>query len=251
MRGLLRISLILSLGLTGYARLTHANDYWQPEDPAETEEYDAVDDVPTEELNPETQRELASFVEPRLSEPQKQEILAKFAYVDPLKAVPPLMLAEAILYYVVNEASLPNKNYITIMDYGPHSRQHRLFIVDMRDGSVLKLHAAHGTGSDKKATGYARTFSNRSGANTSSLGWVRTGETYEGKHGYSLRLDGLSATNSNIRKRAVVIHGAKYVWEQDVKQGRSWGCIAVSMKAYKLVIDKIKGGSLILAGRSY
>lgn len=250
MRRILRLSLILTLCL-GYARLGHAFEDWQPEDPGETEQVDAIDDIPSEELSPETERELASFVEPRLTEPQKQEILAKFAHLDPSKSVPPLMLMEAILYYAVNEASLPNKNYITIMDYAPHSREHRLFIVNMIDGSVLRLHAAHGTGSDKKASGYARRFSNRNGSNQSSLGWVRTAETYEGKHGYSLRLDGLSSTNSNLRKRAVVIHGAKYVWEQDVKQGRSWGCIAVSMKAYKLVIDKLKGGSLIMAGRSY
>lgn len=250
MRGLLRISLILSLCLA-YTHAGRTEDTWDPEDPAESEQLDAVEDVPSQQLAPEVERELATFAEPSLSETEQKEILAKYAYLDPQKLVPPAMLSRAILYFAANETKLPNKKYITVMDYGPHSREHRLFIIDMKDGSVLRLHAAHGTGSDEGRTGYARKFSNSSGANMSSLGWVRTAETYDGKHGYSLRLDGLSSTNSNLRNRAVVIHGAQYVWEQNVKQGRSWGCIAVSMKAYKLVIDKLKGGSLILAGRSY
>ena len=88
----------------------------------------------------------------------------------------------------------------------------------------------------------------------SSIGYYVTGETYEGQHGESLRLDGLSATNSNARPRAIVIHGADYVRESIVPQlgrlGRSLGCPALSQQAAPRIIDLIKGGTVVYAGRS-
>ena len=56
--------------------------------------------------------------------------------------------------------------------------------------------------SDPENDGTPRRFSNVEGSLQSSLGYYVTAETYEGKWGYSLRLDGLSATNSQVRKRA-------------------------------------------------
>ena len=88
------------------------------------------------------------------------------------------------------------------------------------------------------------------GSNASSLGYYMTAETYTGSHGYSLRLDGLSSTNSKVRSRAIVVHGADYVEEAAVIQGRSWGCPAVAMANRTTVINMIKGGSIIYAGLS-
>lgn len=62
------------------------------------------------------------------------------------------------------------------------------------------------------------------------------------------RLDGLSPTNSNVRARAVVIHGADYVEDADVKPGRSWGCPAVSTESHVRVVNALKGGSIMYAG---
>ncbi|MCP5916770.1 murein L,D-transpeptidase catalytic domain family protein, partial [Klebsiella pneumoniae] len=76
----------------------------------------------------------------------------------------------------------------------------RFFIVDMNSGSVWPLHVAHGKGSDSNHDGYAEKFSNTSGSNASSLGYYITAETYNGSNGYSLRLDGMSSTNSNARR---------------------------------------------------
>ena len=117
----------------------------------------------------------------------------------------------------------------------------------METGSVWNIHVSHGKGSDSNHDGLAEKFSNVSGSNASSLGFYKTAETYQGKHGYSLRLDGLSETNSKARPRAIVVHGADYVKDKEVIQGRSWGCPAVSRMHSKKVIDLIKNGSLILA----
>src|SRR5690606_28831407 len=108
------------------------------------------------------------------------------------------------------------------------SNKKRLHVINMSTGAGWSLHVAHGKGSDKNHDAYAERFSNTSGSNASSLGAYLTAETYSGSNGYSLRLDGLSTTNSNARRRAVVVHGASYVKDSNVKQGRSWGCPAVS-----------------------
>ena len=64
-------------------------------------------------------------------------------------------------------------------------------------------------------------------------------------------MDGLSETNSNVRKRAIVIHGASYATPSTIRQtgrlGRSQGCFAVDTAVFKEVIDMLKGGSLITA----
>ncbi len=123
-----------------------------------------------------------------------------------------------------------------------------MFIVDMRSGKVTKLHVAHGSGSDPKNKGVPTRFSNRVNSKASSLGFYRAAEPYKGKHGLSVRLDGLSSTNSRARERAVVVHGAKYVYDSDIKPGRSAGCLAVSMSWHKAVANMIKDGSIIYAG---
>jgi hypothetical protein len=95
----------------------------------------------------------------------------------------------------------------------------------------------------------ADTFSNKKNSNASSVGFYATGEIYGGKWGRSLRLDGLSETNSNVRARDVVVHGATYVREGRAKQGRSWGCFALPLGMKDAVISKLAGGALIYADR--
>ncbi|MEK2690281.1 murein L,D-transpeptidase catalytic domain family protein [Bdellovibrio sp. GT3] len=180
-----------------------------------------------------------------LSAYDQESILKKYDHVDPTNIVPTQPLIQALIYFEQNRSSFPNQNYITIINYAQSSRQARFYIVDLNSGGVWPLHVAHGKNSDPNHDGIADSFSNASGSNKTSLGFFRTAETYYGGHGYSLRLDGLSTTNSNARARAIVIHGANYVSEASVVQGRSWGCPALSMKVRTQVIDALKGGSLI------
>lgn len=174
----------------------------------------------------------------------------KYAYVDPNKVIPTNLKTAALNYFDANQSRIRNKKYLSIIDFSMSSTRSRFYIINMTTGSVWRIHVAHGKGSDSNHDGYAESFSNSSGSNASSLGYYMTAETYSGSHGYSLRLDGLSSTNSNARSRAVVVHGASYVQEAEVIQGRSWGCPAVSMANRTKVIDMIKGGSIIYAGRS-
>jgi len=148
----------------------------------------------------------------------------------------------------LDEMEYGNEDIVTIIDFSKPSTEKRLFILDLRNQQVLyQTFVAHG-----KNTGanMATKFSNKKGSNQSSLGLYRTGESYKGKHGYSLRLDGLEkGFNDNARSRAVVMHSASYVSESFIKRhgrlGRSWGCPAVPVEISEEIIDLIKGGSCL------
>ena len=120
----------------------------------------------------------------------------------------------------------------------------------MDTGHVDKYLVAHGKNSDPDYDGFATIFSNTPGSEASSVGFYLTAETYEGNHGYSLKLDGLSSTNSNARSRSIVMHPADYV-APGSKIGRSWGCPAVEPRYSVQIIDQIKGGTLIYATNDY
>lgn len=180
-------------------------------------------------------------------EDDKSEILSQYDYLDPDHIVPTKALEQAVLYYDQNKTKIGNTKVLSIIDFSQSSTQKRWYIINMETGSVWNIHVSHGKGSDSNHDGFAEKFSNVSGSNASSLGFYLTAETYSGNHGYSLRLDGLSETNSRARSRAIVVHGADYVQEKAVIQGRSLGCPAVSMANRTQVINLIKGGSLILA----
>jgi hypothetical protein len=106
---------------------------------------------------------------------------------------------------------------------------------------------AHGQGSGMDM---AEKFSNTPNSNQSSLGFYVANETYTGKHGMSLRLDGMDeGYNTNARSRAVVVHGADYVSQSFVNQhgrlGRSWGCPALPRELTSAIINTIKGKTLL------
>ena len=87
-------------------------------------------------------------------------------------------------------------------------------------------------------------------SNQSSPGFYVTGKTYQGKHGYSLRLEGVErGINDNAGKRAIVIHGADYVSPKVIPQlgyiGRSQGCPAIPMNLHRPVIDQLKDGACL------
>jgi len=140
------------------------------------------------------------------------------------------------------------KGIISIIDYTKPSTEKRFYVIDLENKTLLfNTLIAHG-----KNTGnnFAVEFSNKQNSLKSSIGFFKTGKTYFGKHGFSLRLDGLEkGFNDNARKRAVVIHGAKYVSSSFVKTygrlGRSWGCPALPLAKSKQIIKTIANGTCL------
>jgi hypothetical protein len=165
-------------------------------------------------------------------------------------------LSDVVSFDVFNTAmtgyrsidSLKKKNILTIIDFSKPSSEKRFLVVDLEKKQLLyRCLVAHGKNSGENL---ASSFSNQTQSLKSSLGLYLTAETYTGRHGYSLKLDGLeNVINGNARAREIVIHGAEYVSEEYIKKngrmGRSWGCPALPVEVSKEVIDKISGGSCL------
>lgn len=156
---------------------------------------------------------------------------------------------KAVREYEARRPELSNPRFVTVVDFSRHARQKRLFLFDLSNDRMHAFLTTHGFGSDPRHTGLAQSFSNSDGSRRSSLGSYITRGTYLGGHGYSLRLAGLDASNSNAAARLIVVHGAAYVNEKGGYAGRSNGCFALDPKLVRGVIDRIKGGSLIVADR--
>jgi hypothetical protein len=142
---------------------------------------------------------------------------------------------------------------LTVIDYELPSYKQRLWVIDIKSRRVLyEEWVAHGMGNPRGSGGTmeeALSFSNAPGTLKSSLGLFVTAETYRGKHGYSLKLDGLEpGVNDAARERLIVIHSADYVTRDRAEAhlvGRSWGCPVIRPKVAKKLIDSIKGGSVL------
>ena len=150
--------------------------------------------------------------------------------------------------YLAFKNILHNKDIVTIADLSKPSNQKRLYVINIKTGEVLfNTLVAHGKNSGKE---YAKKFSNSESSFESSLGFYTTTDTYFGKHGYSLRLNGCEkGFNDRANKRAIVMHGAEYVSESYIEQngflGRSHGCPAIPVELSKKIIDVIKNGSCL------
>lgn len=142
------------------------------------------------------------------------------------------------------------RDVLTVIDYSRSSREPRLWVLDLaRDTLLFHELVAHGknSGGDRPSS-----FSNEEGSLESSLGLFVTEGTYQGQHGYSMRLRGLyPGLNDRAAARAIVMHGADYVDAQVAQRqgrlGRSWGCPALSTAVASAVIDRTKGGSALFA----
>jgi hypothetical protein len=148
----------------------------------------------------------------------------------------------------MGEYEFEKTNILTIIDYTQASHEKRMFVIDLKKEKLLyNTLVAHGKNS---GVYYAEDFSNKNRSLMSSPGFYTTAETYIGKHGYSLRLDGLEeGINDHARERLIVIHGAYYVSEDFIRKydriGRSWGCPALPLHLTKEVINLIKEGSCL------
>jgi hypothetical protein len=136
-----------------------------------------------------------------------------------------------------------DKNIISLIDFRIPSSDERMWIIDLNEGKVLlKTLVAHGRNSGELM---AKSFSNKPESYQSSIGFYKTLKPYQGKHGLSLRLEGLQkGLNDKAHERAIVLHGADYVSETFAQQtgrlGRSLGCPAVPVNQTQEIINLIK-----------
>lgn len=151
-------------------------------------------------------------------------------------------------YYLLKEKGLVQKNILTLVDFSMSSNTKRLWVIDLATNTILyNSLVAHGRNTGEE---FANSFSNANSSFKSSLGFYATGEIYKGKHGMSLKLDGLEkGINDNARVRGVVMHSANYVSNSFIKcnkrLGRSQGCPAIPEETLKDIVNTIKDKSCL------
>ena len=99
-----------------------------------------------------------------------------------------------------------HQNRALIVDFTRLSMLDRMYVVDMQKRKIVySCRSAHGMG--RGSTPVTPEFSNEVGSLCSSLGFYKIAEHGKMRNGRPcFRLDGLSKTNSNARKRGILIH---------------------------------------------
>ncbi|MBD8487826.1 murein L,D-transpeptidase catalytic domain family protein [Echinicola sp. CAU 1574] len=204
---------------------------------AYTPEY-KLENLPTISSSENTAEVLLSKIKVHLQSDKKESTLSEEA----------LQLGVSGYLKLAKAGEIPEDKPLTIIDFSLPSSMKRLWTIDPVSGNILHhTFVSHGRNSGNLM---ATKFSNTNSSYMSSLGFYRTAETYSGKHGYSLRLDGIEkGVNDNARKRAIVIHGAEYANPEFITKtgrlGRSLGCPALPMAVFKDIIDTIKENSCL------
>lgn len=193
------------------------------------------------------QREVASVI--NSSSDSKIEVVYNTLHSNQLALPDIKIFTEALKgFYLLKEKGLIQKNILTLVDFSLSSNTKRLWVIDMSTNTILyNSLVAHGRNTGDE---FARSFSNADRSFKSSLGFYATGEIYNGKHGMSLKLDGLEkGINDNARERGVVMHSANYVSNSFIKNnkrlGRSQGCPAIPEESLKDIVNTIKNKSCL------
>ena len=151
--------------------------------------------------------------------------------------------AKELLEYCHREGY--NTRVALFVDLSRHSGRRRFVAWDMvRMVPIFTCPVSHGSGSEMShvRSAYAR-FSNEDGSHLSSLGRAVVAERYEGRYGVAYRLDGLDATNANLRSRYVVLHGWEHttsypIWPRATVG--SFGCPVLSRRMMARVDELLR-----------
>ncbi len=169
------------------------------------------------------------------------------------QALSPALRARALAALDRHRAVVGLADVMGIADFAQPSARPRFHLLDLASGHVETLLVAHGRGSDPEHSGWLQRFSNVDGSYASSAGAYVSRDVYIGKHGRSLRLDGLDASNNNAMARAIVVHAAWYVSPEMAREtgklGRSEGCFAVEAASLDQVLARLGNGRMIYADK--
>jgi len=172
--------------------------------------------------------------------------------LDPKGLIRKDLLDDALVALKRHGDRVARKDQIYLVDFRQHSRDPRLFRLDMVTGEVEAWRTAHGRNSDPAHTGFARRFSNVKDSGESSVGaYATAGMSSGAKHGANVLLDGLEPTNDQARDRAIIVHAADYCepefLSREGKLGRSLGCFALSQADLGVLRPAMDVGRLLFA----
>ena len=136
-------------------------------------------------------------------------------------------------------------------DFAVPSDKKRQWVVDLSTSQIKwNLYVAHGertsSPTDKRV---AQFFANVGESRKTSLGMMRSAETYSGDFGYSYRLEGLEpGYNDKVRSRSVVVHpwfgSSPRAVELNRATAPTWGCPAVDQDLPREYFDTLANGVL-------
>lgn len=138
-----------------------------------------------------------------------------------------------------------NTKVALFVDMSRHSGRRRFVAWDMvQNVPIFTSPVSHGSGAMEShvRSAYAR-FSNEDGSHLSSLGYALVAERYIGRYGVAYRLDGLNATNSNLRSRCVVLHGWEHTTSLPIYPFAtvgSFGCPVLSRRMMRMVDELLQ-----------
>ena len=142
----------------------------------------------------------------------------------------------------VSEYKPKNRNYAVIIDYRKPMLSERLFLIDLtKQKIILKSPVSQAIKTGKQ---FPTEFSNELGSEKSCYGAFITAETYFGKYGYSMVLDGMDkGINDNARKRKIVFHSTKRL--SNPLYPLTYGCFATAEDVNNKIIHLTKNGCLV------
>lgn len=132
-----------------------------------------------------------------------------------------------------------DSEFALLIDYHKHSGTKRAYLVNLLKLRIIdSFMVSHGCGDNPWGRDESRIspqFSNRFDSHCSSLGRFKIGKRGYSSWGNKVKytLHGLDTTNSNAKKRVVVLHGWENVPDEEVYPAgtpEGWGCPAVSVK---------------------
>ena len=118
-----------------------------------------------------------------------------------------------------------NTEYAILVDYSRNSLRKRLYVYDFNKQRII-MSSFSGHGSGGESTIFHPEFSNVPGSHCSSLGHYKIGRERKmyTRPCNAFELDGLDSTNSNVRKRSVLLHPSTCPL--------SHGCITLPFRRY-------------------
>jgi hypothetical protein len=133
-------------------------------------------------------------------------------------------------------AHIAKTGVAVLIDYDQPLIRRRLWVIDMKTGAVLlNAHVAH---SMKSGLLIPHDFSNDPKSYKSCRGAFVTGRAYQGRHGYSLQLNGLDKdVNDNASKRTIIFQGQYRPW--------SLGSFITAPLTNEKLINLAQGGTFI------
>lgn len=134
----------------------------------------------------------------------------------------------------------PRKDLVIIIDYTKSIFSERLFLLDMRSGTVLiKSRVSHAWKSGKL---YPNHFSNTIHSKMSSSGNFLTGRLINSpRFGPAMLLEGLDkGVNDHARRREIIFHSDKRM-----KSKWSEGCFATPDEWNRKIINRTRNGVLV------